>query len=292
MPDCTVYFDGTCPLCRREIAYYRQQEGASSITWVDAARCESAALGADLDRDIAMARLHARRADGSLVAGVAAFVMIWSRLHAYRWVASMVSRRPILALLERAYAAFLFMRPLWRRPAAAPAALPATVVAARRADHARRAGALQVYRGILAASRDGAVRAFAARRLADEILYLWRIRRCMPSAARSRLLPLWRGAGWLTGATSALLGPRAVFATVAACERWIGRQHASRVERLSLHPQLQAQRATPAARHREQSSLCAAADVGPPVRSGAVAGSWSAIVGMGSQRPIVARRRQ
>ncbi len=31
---CTVYYDGTCPLCRREIAFYRRCAGATSIVWV------------------------------------------------------------------------------------------------------------------------------------------------------------------------------------------------------------------------------------------------------------------
>jgi predicted DCC family thiol-disulfide oxidoreductase YuxK len=114
-PGCVIYFDGACPLCRREIAHYRNQEGAASIAWVDAAQCDPDSLGADLDRDAALARLHARRADGSLVSGVAAFAMIWARLPAYRWLAPIVSLRPVLFLLEIGYSAFLRLRPLWRR---------------------------------------------------------------------------------------------------------------------------------------------------------------------------------
>jgi predicted DCC family thiol-disulfide oxidoreductase YuxK len=127
--DCVVYFDGACPLCRREIAHYRDQEGAAAIVWVDAASCDPAALGVDLARDTALARLHARRADGSLVSGVAAFAMIWSRLRAYRWLAPIASSRPVLSVLEVGYSAFLRLRPLWRRAATASNALPAAVPA-------------------------------------------------------------------------------------------------------------------------------------------------------------------
>jgi len=113
--NCVIYFDGACPLCRREIALYRSKEGASAIEWVDAASCDADALGPNLSRDAALARLHARRPDGELVSGVAAFATIWSRLPAYRWLASVVSRRPVLAVLDVGYAAFLRLRPLWRR---------------------------------------------------------------------------------------------------------------------------------------------------------------------------------
>jgi predicted DCC family thiol-disulfide oxidoreductase YuxK len=138
--DCVVYFDGACPLCRREIAHYRGQEGAESIAWVDAANCESAALGDGLSRDAALARLYARRADGSLVSGVAAFAMIWRRLPAYRWLAPFASRRPVRAVLEAGYAAFLRLRPLWRPVARPSTAGPDALDADLRTDRSRSAG--------------------------------------------------------------------------------------------------------------------------------------------------------
>jgi 3-demethoxyubiquinol 3-hydroxylase len=248
--DCVVYFDGACPLCRREIAHYRGQAGAAAIAWVDAADCDSAALGADLSRDAALARLHARRADGTLVSGVAAFALIWSRLPAYRWLAPVVARRPVLSLLEFAYSAFLRLRPLWRRAALPSSALPAATLADMRTDHASEVGAVQIYRGILAVSRNSEVRAFAARHLANKLLHLRRIRQWVPVSSRSRLLPLWRVAGWVTGAVPALLGPRAVFATVATVERFADRHYATRIERLSAYPELAALRETLAACRR------------------------------------------
>jgi predicted DCC family thiol-disulfide oxidoreductase YuxK len=124
--DCVVYFDGACPLCRREVAHYRAQDATASIAWIDAAHCDPAALGGDLARDTALGRLHARRADGSLVSGVAAFAMIWSRLPAYRWLAPFVARRPVLTMLEAGYSAFLRLRPLWRRGTKPSNAMPPT----------------------------------------------------------------------------------------------------------------------------------------------------------------------
>jgi predicted DCC family thiol-disulfide oxidoreductase YuxK len=138
--DCVVYFDGACPLCRREIAHYRGQKGAESIAWVDAANCEPAALGNGLSRDTALSRLYARRTDGSLVSGVAAFAMIWTRLPAYRRLAPFVSLRPVMAVLELGYAAFLRLRPLWRRGSRPSNAQPVAVHSDLRTEHSLAVG--------------------------------------------------------------------------------------------------------------------------------------------------------
>lgn len=121
-PNCTVYFDGACPVCRREIAHYRRLSGADAMTWVDASSCDEAALPG-LDRSVVLERFYVQEADGRLVSGAVAFVAIWRRLPAFAWLAAFTSSRPALALLDASYAVFLQVRRLWRRadrPAAEP----------------------------------------------------------------------------------------------------------------------------------------------------------------------------
>lgn len=111
---CTVYFDGACPVCRREIAHYRRQRGSESIAWVDASSCDEAELGPGLDRSVLLSRFQVRNADGTLTSGAAAFVAIWRLLPAFSWLAALASSRPVLALLEAGYSIFLRVRPRWR----------------------------------------------------------------------------------------------------------------------------------------------------------------------------------
>lgn len=116
-PTCTVYFDGACPVCRREIAHYRRQRGSDTIAWVDASICDAAALGPGLERSVVLSRFHVRERDGTLASGASAFVAIWRRLPAFAWLATLASFRPVLALLEAGYSTFLRVRPWWRAAA-------------------------------------------------------------------------------------------------------------------------------------------------------------------------------
>lgn len=110
----TLYFDGGCPVCAREIAMYRRQPGADGVCWVDVSRCGSPELGPDLTREAAMARLHLRRPDGQLVSGAAAFTQLWRTLPRWAWLGRLLGSGPGLWLLEAGYRGFLRVRPLWR----------------------------------------------------------------------------------------------------------------------------------------------------------------------------------
>lgn len=121
-PALTVYFDGACPVCSREIAYYRRQPGADACAWVDAAACTEPALGPGLTRSAALGRFHVRRADGKLVDGMRGFAALWQVLPRTAWLGRLASFGPVPRLLDAAYRAFLALRPLWRSagPRAAP----------------------------------------------------------------------------------------------------------------------------------------------------------------------------
>ena len=111
----TLYYDGACPVCAREIAMYRRQPGAEGVEWVDVTRCDAQALGPGLDREAALARLHLRRADGQIVSGAQAFVALWSALPRWAPLARLAGTRPVLAVLEAGYRGFLVARRAWRR---------------------------------------------------------------------------------------------------------------------------------------------------------------------------------
>ncbi len=81
----TVYFDGSCPLCRREIGFYKNSAGSDQIIWQDVSRVSDGQVAGDLSCQQAMARFHVRGADGALKSGAAAFVELWMSLKYWRW---------------------------------------------------------------------------------------------------------------------------------------------------------------------------------------------------------------
>ena len=116
----TVYFDGACPVCSREIEMYRRQAGADQCIWVDASSCPETALGVGLSRDTALARFHVRRTDGVLLDGVRGFAALWRALPRFAWAGRIASFGLVASLLDTGYGIFLRVRPLWQSAPTAP----------------------------------------------------------------------------------------------------------------------------------------------------------------------------
>ena len=70
MPALTIYFDGSCPLCRREIAFYKGNPDAAQLVWHDVSvnfqANDDSSLGDGLSCQRAMAFFHVRDAHGNL----------------------------------------------------------------------------------------------------------------------------------------------------------------------------------------------------------------------------------
>jgi len=106
----TVFFDGSCALCRAEIGYYRRQDQSAALCFVDVSQT-GAAIPAGISQQNAMERFHVRASDGRIVSGAAAFVEIWSRLPKWRWAARAATLPGALTVLEFGYRMFLPVRP-------------------------------------------------------------------------------------------------------------------------------------------------------------------------------------
>jgi predicted DCC family thiol-disulfide oxidoreductase YuxK len=112
MQSVTVWFDGNCPLCRREIALMRRLDRRGAIRFLDVANGEGGAC--PVDRADLLARFHAME-DGRLLVGAAAFAAMWRAIPLLRPIGLLARNRVVLAGLESAYRQFLRFRPRLQR---------------------------------------------------------------------------------------------------------------------------------------------------------------------------------
>ena len=108
-----VFYDGDCPLCRREIAHYRRLDREARLCWVDAAAETEVLARHGLSVQAAMAELHVLDTAGRWQRGVDAFLVIWQHLPGYRWLGRLVRGlwlRAPLGFLYRRFAAWRYRR--------------------------------------------------------------------------------------------------------------------------------------------------------------------------------------
>ena len=103
-----VWYDGACPLCRREIALMRRLDRAGRIRFADVADPSTAC---PIDRAELLARFHARE-NGILLSGAAAFAAMWRAIPLLWPLGQLARLRLVAALLEWSYLRFLRVRPL------------------------------------------------------------------------------------------------------------------------------------------------------------------------------------
>ncbi|MGI4959853.1 MAG: thiol-disulfide oxidoreductase DCC family protein [Janthinobacterium lividum] len=102
-----IWYDGGCPLCRREIALMRRLDRRQAIDFVDVTRDGSVC---PRDRTELLARFHALE-DGQVLSGAAAFAAMWRAIPLLRPVGLAARNASILGVLERLYVRFLRIRP-------------------------------------------------------------------------------------------------------------------------------------------------------------------------------------
>lgn len=111
-----VYYDGGCPVCRREIGWYQTMRGGERIKWLDIAARDSVPEGLPegTTLDDLMRRFTITRVDGTTVSGGAGFIALWRALGPTRWLGRVTDHAVGIWLGERFYRGFLRLRKLWR----------------------------------------------------------------------------------------------------------------------------------------------------------------------------------
>ena len=108
-----VYFDGACPMCAKEIAYYQRLDTEQRVQWVDVAGPNpSCPIG--YDQQTLLARFHVKdMRTGQIYDGAAGFAKLWTAMPApWKQLGAVASLAPITWLLELGYRLTLKIRPM------------------------------------------------------------------------------------------------------------------------------------------------------------------------------------
>ena len=104
-----VYYDGACPVCRREIALYRKMV-SDRIDWIDIEGLAAGQMPDGKDRSALLSRFHARSGAGEWHVGIDAFAEIWRQVPILRRLAWLLAVQPTRGIAELGYRGFLAWR--------------------------------------------------------------------------------------------------------------------------------------------------------------------------------------
>lgn len=108
----TVWFDGNCPICLKEIALMRHLDKAGRINFVNAAN--NSPLNCPINRESLLARFHAKEGD-TIHSGAAAFAAMWRAIPMLRPLGLLARIPGMIWVMDRFYTFFLRIRPLLQK---------------------------------------------------------------------------------------------------------------------------------------------------------------------------------
>jgi len=106
----TVFYDGKCGLCFKEINYYRNIAPDNIFDWQDITKSADDLKKEGVSLSTGLKLLHAKDDNGQLQVGVDAFIIIWKQLKRWRFLAAFIALPIIRQTANMAYRVFASWR--------------------------------------------------------------------------------------------------------------------------------------------------------------------------------------
>jgi len=106
-----VFFNNSCNVCRLEINHYKKIAD-SNLEWIDITNNDEALKITSKSQEELLRRLHVID-DGKVIGGAKAFIIIWSKIPKYNFLARILRFKLLFFLFHYAYefvAYFLFLK--------------------------------------------------------------------------------------------------------------------------------------------------------------------------------------
>ena len=115
MEKCDVFFDGKCPLCKREINLYSSLDKGKNIRWVDISD-RNIQVPDGYKRSTLLSKFHVRDKEGNWHSGSKGFFVVWNELSGFKFLGKLGQYRIVVIIADILYAVFLFIRPIIQLP--------------------------------------------------------------------------------------------------------------------------------------------------------------------------------
>ena len=106
-----VFFNNSCNICKLEIDKYKKNSD-ENLEWVDITNNQQAVDLTSKSKEELLRRLHVID-NGQVIGGAKAFIIIWSKIPKYNFLAKILSFKPLFILFHYTYefiAYFLFLK--------------------------------------------------------------------------------------------------------------------------------------------------------------------------------------
>ncbi|MDG1708209.1 MAG: DUF393 domain-containing protein [Emcibacteraceae bacterium] len=105
-----VFYDDRCPLCSKEIEYYKKITPSADIVWCGISQNISTLEKNGISYIESLKIIHAINTEDKLYRGVDVFILIWQQIYGWRWFAKLVK----LPLIYHASKALYSIFAQWR----------------------------------------------------------------------------------------------------------------------------------------------------------------------------------
>jgi predicted DCC family thiol-disulfide oxidoreductase YuxK len=106
MSGLTVFYDGACMVCHREISHYKKRDKYNLLKLVDISSASFNAEDLGLKTEEVNLHMHTMDDEGKVYKGVDSFVEIWKRLPGYKPLISLFNNQKVRPLIDSSYNIF------------------------------------------------------------------------------------------------------------------------------------------------------------------------------------------
>jgi predicted DCC family thiol-disulfide oxidoreductase YuxK len=106
MDKLTVFYDGKCNLCFREIRHYKKLDKKNNLVTIDISARDFDAKSYGLDPQRVQVHMHSKSEGGEIYIGVDTFAEIWKRIQPYDKASFILESKLLRPLFDFGYKLF------------------------------------------------------------------------------------------------------------------------------------------------------------------------------------------